>query len=216
MNERKLLFIIYIISAATFVILLSIHPYPFSFILKSIPTVLFAYLCFKYLKMAEKLFMGIGFICCTCGDIFLDFSRELYFIHALVSFLVGHILYCLGFIQRFTFSRKKLPLALCVFLYTLIIMLLLFPKLGSFLLPVSIYILVITVMGICAAFVTDSKIDIFIGAMIFIISDSLIAINKFLFPFPYSTAIIISLYFIAQYIIGTGMLRTPETREIKE
>jgi len=206
MNERKLLFTIYIICAAAFVLLLTIHPYPFSFVLKAIPTVLFAYLCFKYLKMPEKLFMGFGFICCTCGDIFLDFSRELYFIHALVSFLLGHALYTFGFLKRAQFKKGKIPFALAAFLYTFIITLILLPSLGSFCIPVIVYILVITIMGISAAFITGKSLGIYLGAMIFIVADSLIAINKFLVPFNYSTPIIISLYFIAQFKIGTGIL----------
>ncbi len=216
MTEKKTLSLLYIITAVIYVGLLSIHPYPFSFIIRPIPILLFAWLCFKYLPLPENLFFGVGFLCCCVGDIFMDLSRERFFIQALVSFLIGHILYSLGFLRYSIFSKKRVPLAVGAVLYTTVITLLLIPRLGSFLVPVCIYILVITVMGICAAFVNSSKTTVFTGAMIFIISDSLIAINKFLQPFAYSTAIIISIYFIAQYIIGSGILDTQDRIDRKE
>ncbi len=216
MTEKKTLLLLYIITAVVYLALLSIHPYPFSFIIRPIPILLFAWLCFKYLPLPKNLFLGAGFLCCAGGDIFLDVSREHYFIQALICFLIGHILYSIGFLRYFIFSKKRIPLAVGAVLYTTAITLLLIPRLGSFLVPVCVYILVITFMGICAAFVDSSKTTVFTGAMIFIISDSLIAINKFLQPFAYSTAIIISIYFIAQYIIGSGILDTQDRIGRKE
>lgn len=207
MKEKAILYKIYIVIATLFVILLSVHPYPFSYVIKSLPTLMFAYLCFKYLKKPMKFFMGIGFICCTCGDIFLDLSRTEFFIQALAAFLVGHIFYIIAFARQFYYRKRRLYLALIPFIYVLVITFILFPRLGTFLIPVLVYIVVIALMGIVSAFINGKKTGVFIGAMIFVISDSLIAINKFVIPFYYSTAIIISLYFIAQYIIGTGVLK---------
>ena len=45
-----------------------------------------------------------------------------------------------------------------------------------------------------------------IGAIFFIISDSLLAINKFYFPLPYSAFWIMSTYSFAQYFIVSGIL----------
>ena len=207
MEEKSIIYKIYILIALLFVILLSIHPYPISYVIKPLPALLFAYLCFKYLKKPMKVFMGIGFVCCACGDIFLDLHRVKYFIPALVSFLFGQLFYIIAFAQQLHYRKKRLYLSLLPFLYALIITIILFPKLGKFLTPVLVYIVVITLMGIFSAFIKGEKIDIFFGAMVFIIADSLIAINKFVTPFRYSTAIIISLYFIAQYKMGTGILK---------
>ena len=207
MKEKAIVYKIYIFIAIAFVALISIHPYPFSYVIKPLPALLFAYLCFKYLKNPMKAFMGIGFVCCACGDIFLDLHRVRYFIPALVSFLFGQIFYIIAFVQQFYYRKKRLYFALLPFLYALIITIILLPRLGRFLTPVLVYILVITLMGIFSAFIRSDRIGVFLGAMIFIIADSLIAINKFVAPFKYSTAIIISLYFIAQYMIGTGVLK---------
>lgn len=207
MKEKKIIYIIYIVIAALFIILLSIHPYPFSFVIKSLPTLMFVYLCFKYVIKPMKFLMGIGYICCMCGDIFLDLSRTEFFIQALAAFLIGHIFYILAFAQQFHYRKERLYLALLPFIYVTIITFILFPRLGTFLLPVLVYIVVIALMGIFSSFINSKGIRIFLGATVFIISDSLIAINKFVVPFNYSTVIIISLYFIAQFMIGTGVLK---------
>ena len=45
------------------------------------------------------------------------------------------------------------------------------------------------------------------GALLFILSDSLIALNKFLVPIPGSAFFVMSTYAAAQYLIVVGMVR---------
>jgi uncharacterized membrane protein YhhN len=47
---------------------------------------------------------------------------------------------------------------------------------------------------------------IFIGALFFMISDSLLAINKFLTPVPLASLGIMFTYMLAQYLIVEGVL----------
>jgi uncharacterized membrane protein YhhN len=44
------------------------------------------------------------------------------------------------------------------------------------------------------------------GAILFVISDSAIAINKFSYHFEYSGIVIMSAYIVAQYLIVTGYI----------
>jgi hypothetical protein len=66
-------------------------------------------------------------------------------------------------------------------------------------------------MGILASFSNRPAHGVLLGALLFILSDSLIAINKFISPLPCSTILIVSIYYCAQYRIGMGML-TPEVQ----
>jgi uncharacterized membrane protein YhhN len=47
---------------------------------------------------------------------------------------------------------------------------------------------------------------IFVGALLFIMSDSLLALNKFLVPIPYAGVIVMSTYVAAQYLIVEGVI----------
>jgi len=72
-----------------------------------------------------------------------------------------------------------------------------------------IYCISITAMGV-AAVMRNRQIYykgygmVITGALIFIVSDSILATNKFIFPFDYSGTLILLTYFIAQYFIATG------------
>jgi len=52
-----------------------------------------------------------------------------------------------------------------------------------------------------------SYIAVLCGAILFVISDSLISINKFYAPFRYSGIAIMSTYIIAQYLIIYGIVK---------
>lgn len=74
-----------------------------------------------------------------------------------------------------------------------------------------IYALVITIMALQALFrfgytTNKSFALVFIGAILFMISDSLLAINKFLMPIQFASFYIISTYMVAQYLIVEGVI----------
>jgi uncharacterized membrane protein YhhN len=66
---------------------------------------------------------------------------------------------------------------------------------------VVLYIVVIITMSIGALLVPAENRLLFWGALLFIASDVVLALNKFLVAIPYGRVINISLYFIAQFII---------------
>jgi uncharacterized membrane protein YhhN len=47
-----------------------------------------------------------------------------------------------------------------------------------------------------------------LGAVLFIISDSLIAVNKFIYAFPFDSYLIMSSYYVAQFMLVTGILNS--------
>lgn len=75
-----------------------------------------------------------------------------------------------------------------------------------------------TILAIGAAaggafLMVDFSLTVNLGAMIFVFSDTVIAVNKFLRPIPHSTVFNIGLYFIAQFLIVIGLIsRANQTR----
>ena len=139
------------------------------------------------------------------GDVFLMFGGELYFMLGLGSFLMAHVFYILLFKTHFKFSLlKALPFAAATSGYFLFI------KGGigqNLLIPVSVYCIVITLMGIFSA-ARKTNIHsynlVLLGSILFIVSDSLIAFNKFYSPLPGSSFWVMSTYGIAQFLIVLG------------
>ena len=153
------------------------------------------------------------------GDIILLFADkgELYFILGLVCFLVAHILFIIIFIKQKTEGNYIKNWSFWLGFLTVIVYLgcmlsLLFPKLGDLKIPVSIYAFTISfmlVMAIKGYFSWQKPMNslILIGAIFFVTSDSLLAINKFYNPILSANFIIMFTYIVAQYCITAGILR---------
>lgn len=150
------------------------------------------------------------------GDVLLMFesSNANFFIFGLIAFLLSHIFYIILFDQirvKERFRQSLLPL-LPIAVYYILLISLLQPNLGAMQKPVRIYGLVISIM---LSFAIDlwrlkdraASLLIIFGAMLFITSDSLLAINKFYKQFEYAGLAVMSTYGIAQLLIALGVTR---------
>ena len=149
------------------------------------------------------------------GDIFLlyDHLSPLYFMCGLIAFLLAHITYSLVFlIKGKTIFKKEMGLVAALLLvYGTTLFIILQDNLGALKIPVIIYILGILAMAVSAYSRKDQVNHIsfqlvFIGAMFFVLSDSILAINKFLVIIPGSHILVMGTYAAAQYLIVRGLL----------
>lgn len=155
------------------------------------------------------------------GDVLLLFQskEELYFIGGLLAFLVAHLFYIFAYRQFRTEDRSKELLGVQRFRFSFPIILagtglitVLYAHLGTLKIPVIIYALVLMFMVLNALFrfgrtSLGSFSMVFFGATLFMISDSMIAVNKFLTPIAYSGLWIMLTYVGAQYLIIEGLIR---------
>jgi uncharacterized membrane protein YhhN len=98
-----------------------------------------------------------------------------------------------------------LPLAI----YGVLIYVLLLPGLNGMAVPVAAYIVVILVMAWQAWNQWDQVRErwallAFIGAVLFVISDSILALNRFGEPFVAARALTLSTYYSAQWLISNS------------
>jgi uncharacterized membrane protein YhhN len=147
------------------------------------------------------------------GDIFLLFSGELFFILGLISFLIAHILFIkivVGSIQKT--SILKIIVSTIPFLILFILFLfILKDSFGELLIPVIIYGITISIFGITSLiYYSEEKstgaLLMLFGALVFIISDSVLAINKFYLPTLYFEITIMLTYVLSQYFIYKSMI----------
>lgn len=168
--------------------------------------------------------MMLGFFFAWMGDLLLQFSNngkslffsaDSFFIFGIAAFLLTQVFYSIAFSlpkgKNTIFSTRIYQMVL-VLAYGFLLMWLLYNKLGDMKLPVIIYAVVIHVMLITALNRYGkvngvSYIVVVIGALLFVASDSMIAINKFLERFDFARILIMSTYAIAQYLIAIGSLK---------
>jgi uncharacterized membrane protein YhhN len=159
------------------------------------------------------------------GDVILLFAdiAEIYFILGLVSFLISHIIYCVLFNRQIKEKVKKDAIififgSLIIACYLIGMLSVLLPALGDLKIPVIVYASVISVMLLFAyngllIWKKPANQYVFFGALFFVISDSILAINKFHFPIQKSSFIIMLTYLVAQYLIVKGILKLNSKKE---
>lgn len=166
---------------------------------KLLPMILLIVLAFTTkvaLKAPYYWLVSIGLIFCAIGDYTLQ-----WFIVGLCFFLTGHIFYIFAF-RSTNVAKTPLYVKIILGVYGAIMMFWiagsLFEK-GDYVLAIAVvaYILVILTMG-WMSFRTGSSYAI-IGAVLFIMSDSILAINRFMFDVSYSHELIMLTYYGAQF-----------------
>jgi len=151
------------------------------------------------------------------GDMLLLFWWNM-LLFGLLSFLAAHIFYIFIFFTgkcKDMMTFPKIMGSLLVILYGEILYSVLYFSPGliqEMRIPVLIYASTFTI-GIIAAISRYSKVSmnsfwlLLLGAVLFLISDSIIAVNKFIQPYHWSFLFILSLYFTGQFFIILGLIK---------
>jgi len=181
------------------------------YLFKPLTTVLILLIAARAIGPTSPLYKCLiiaGLGCSLAGDVFLMLPADR-FVASLVSFLAAHLCYIAAF------SLDTSPCAamwsLAPFLVYVIIMSgILLPHLGKMRVPILVYELVIVAMawralGRWAATGEVGPLLAFIGALLFVISDSALAINRFVGKYRGAQALILSTYFCAQWLIALSV-----------
>lgn len=146
------------------------------------------------------------------GDMALLYEGDNYFLLGMGSFLIAQLIY--AYLFRKSIQLKihwKWWYVVPVLLLTLGFLSQVLPKAGALQVPIGAYALAISIMAIMAIArhgkVKDKSFKlVLLGAVIFVISDSLIAWNKFVMPFEFADALVMLTYTSAQLLIVRGVL----------
>jgi uncharacterized membrane protein YhhN len=157
---------------------------------------------YKWLIVAGRIF-------CLAGDVFLMLPAR-YFIAGLASFLVGHLFYITAFVSDGGFHLAwgwLVPLALYGFFFYRILA----PGLGKMRRPVIVYILAILTMawqswGRWSVLAGMGTLLAAIGAALFVVSDSVLAYDRFRQKFTASRIVVLSTYWAAQWLIAYSVI----------
>ena len=150
------------------------------------------------------------------GDIFLLFEERgsNFFLFGLSAFLVAQVFYIVFFhnIRMREYIRGNALLLLLVIVYYSVLINVLSPYLGNMKLPVRIYGVVLSFMLMLAMHTMLGKnkkaaLWMTMGAILFVVSDSLLAFNKFFSPFNNAGVVTMLTYGLAQLFITEGAIR---------
>jgi uncharacterized membrane protein YhhN len=154
------------------------------------------------------------------GDVLLMNPSN--FIIGLVAFLIAHLLYIVAYRQHTNVTDRqplhgvqRVRMSFPIVLAGTGLVVVLFPRLGDLKVPVIFYAAVITFMVLTALFRlgktnTRSFWLVLAGAILFMASDSILAINKFLSPVDSASFFVMLSYLGGQWLIVEGLVRHDE------
>ena len=184
----------------------------------AVMVMLFAYLWASIGLTGVPLWFGLGILLSLAGDVFLLWLDR-FFLFGLVSFLIGHIAYMVGF------NSPTSPLTLWGMLLAVMIglggvrvlrrILSVMAEKGQTRMrgPVAIYGAVISLMLLSAMLkLTDpdwgagASLLVALGAFLFFLSDIVLAWNKFVSPIQNGRMLNIGLYHLGQIMLAAGVV----------
>ncbi len=154
-----------------------------------------------------KYMIITGLVFSLAGDVFLMLPSDR-FLAGLVAFLIAHLFYIAAFLSEIS-ALTWWPLVPLV-IYGIVIYTIVASSLGKLKLPVLIYVVVILIMAWLAwerwsQTGQSGALLAFAGAVLFVISDTILAIDRFRGAFKLSRALNLTTYFAAQWLIASSV-----------
>ncbi len=154
---------------------------------------------------AYRIAVAAGLAASLVGDLFM-MPRRKRFTAGLAAFLVAQAFYTFAFLSGLRLRFAPVP-ALAILVYGAVLFAILYPGLKGLRVPVLVYILAISAMALAALeryirIGGTPALAACAGAFLFLVSDSVLAVDRFVKPFQAAQAVILSTYFAAQALIA--------------
>ncbi|MCV6624509.1 MAG: lysoplasmalogenase [Cellvibrionaceae bacterium] len=176
-------------------------------LIKAAPILFLALIVCRHLPNPQWLWFRIALLFSAAGDILLETQFKLSFPLGLSAFLVAQLIYAYRFWQHRRPQTAYIKEISAMAGFAAVMLYLLLPHTGEMTIPVLFYMTAICTMGAGALAMQGSPL-IKLGAISFIFSDSVIALNKFIEPFEAAGMVIMISYYLAQLLIVFGAVFT--------
>lgn len=197
----------FLISATVYLLLLSSINYPLNTVLKPIP-ILCLILGVMQSQPASRvknlLLVALSFS--LLGDIVLTLPIPLQIEIGIGFFGVAHCFFIALFVRHYQPTRSSLLYFSPVCIYSLLVFHTIVPHLGGILLPVCMYFCILFFMVFFAFQVSGQRLMIALGALSFMVSDTLVAYSLFVSSQIHLGIEIMFTYYVAQWLLTIGLL----------
>jgi uncharacterized membrane protein YhhN len=183
-------------------------------VLKSLPILILAGVVFRDAAGAEPAkasasLIAVGLVFSAIGDVSLVFRRG--FLAGLSAFFAAHCCYIGAFVPGVAWSGASALAAVAVVVAAGLMLRRLWPHVQRLRLPVTIYAGALSLMGWCAvaratALGAPAAYAGAAGALSFLVSDSVLAFDRFARPFAGAHGVVMVTYYAAQILIACAAL----------
>lgn len=186
---------------------MGLRPFPADWLLKALPILLLGAYAAKVGRGRVRGILIAALAMSALGDVLL--ALDGLFLPGLGAFLVAQLCYAGLFFSQAERSPRGWMWAIGVVMLVASVGAGILPLAGEMALPVGGYMLAISTMAIGAGFRRDPEFWwVGLGALVFVASDSLIAVNTFVQPFGLADLAVMVTYYVAQGLMVFGVLRS--------
>ncbi len=179
-------------------------------LLKATPILFLIVMVVKYRAQIQNrtvitLLLALSFS--ALGDVLLALDTGQLFIGGLAAFFVSHLFYI---ITMLPVKKYRIDVLLLYLFLAIGVFCLLYPTLNEMLIPVIFYTIVLMIMASLTWMTDKSNGFLVLGGAVFVISDSILALNRFYMSFSYADIAIMCSYYLAQFCLVKGFLQAPD------
>ena len=203
-----LIYLLYVLTSVAFLVTRGMQPYPLAYLVKILPLAVLAFAVVQIVPFNKGRLILLALFFSATGDVFLNLSDNKYFVYGLASFGIAHCFYIASFLRKIELKKIRSFFALLLVVYGILLLYALIPKVGQMTLPIVAYVLIIISMAISAVLGKENHYLTILGSFFFVISDSIIAFNKYLFKVPQAGLLIMITYYLAQFLIIFGVIKS--------
>nr|WP_255216755.1 lysoplasmalogenase [Pseudenhygromyxa sp. WMMC2535] len=180
-------------------------PYPIDVVIKAAGIVLLA----VYAGLHRRWLLAAGLALGAAGDVFLALQPS-QVAAGIASFGLGHLVYVALFIgvwrREGRGGNAGAIAAVALAVFGVVMLILLQPHFGELRVAASVYNAVIIVMA-CLALIARSPKLAWIGALLFVASDTILALRMFAHVLPWAGPVVWISYYLGQAGIALGLSR---------
>lgn len=185
------------------------------YISKPLATALLLFIVVQTVTPVSKRYqwaVAVGLVFSLCGDIFLMLPQDM-FVAGLICFLITHCAYIIALTSNVRLAAVPATFVACTLLALAIVWDLWSSLPAELTLPVTVYALVLALMGAQAIsraqhLATHSAKLAAIGGVLFLASDTLLAYGKFRFTIPFGPFWVLGTYYAAQWFIARSVAKS--------
>nr|WP_010131964.1 lysoplasmalogenase [Microbulbifer agarilyticus] len=177
--------------------------------LKIVPIATLLWIAATSLRGLTRTLTLVALAFSATGDVLLAVPFTNHFVFGLGAFLLAQLTYAVNFLRATDLGSRRFMLrGAALVLAALLLARQVLPGAGELALPVAFYIVAIVFMALAAAAHRSGSSLLFAGAVTFMVSDALIALDRFVDPVPMAGMWIMVTYYGAQALLVMGLIRT--------
>jgi len=204
----KVLLIFAALLAGAYLFVPNLLAFPAQALLKTIPIWLLGWMAWREAPEKYRLALMLALVFSGIGDFALASPFSLSFAVGMTAFFVAHLFY-LWIFTRSLRQWKQLDVSrrtiiILIGLYAVLMGAIVLPKTGELMPAIAAYFLVLSLMA-AASFAGLTARWTRLGAVLFVLSDTLIGIDRFVVPLEFRHLAVMASYYAAQAFILAGI-----------